>query len=363
MEQSCKNCEKPLPEKAKFCAYCGQKTSTPKVTVKNLLQKLWDTTFHVDNKLFRAFRTMLTPGAMARNYFEGKRSRYPHPIRLFLIAAFLFLFLLNKWMQNNQGGGIVRFNVDDNEYLDGVSFYEIMRSYVLLNDLREIRDTLYPDTTGSTLHPGMDSILNTYMKAKLNVETGAELFRDSTGKPDTSTINLLFTTMRIPMLDFVRYSPEELIEAYHINNYFEQKTLRQAIKSLKESETFGHAYVGSLSWVLLTIIVVMAGFLTLLYRKQKRFYVEHFVFLLYQHAGILFFFSILLLFALWQKPPQFVVAASIFLVALSQWLGMKRFYSQRWFTTTMKWSVYNLVYFIASALLFIIGTIIVFLLF
>lgn len=324
---------------------------------------MWDTTFHIDNKLFRAFRTMLTPGAMARNYFEGKRSRYPHPIRLFLIAAFLFLLLFNQILKNNQGGSIIRFNLGDTEDVSGQSFYDIMRTHALIEELREIRDSLYPDPSDLSLHRGFDSILNTYTVNHIEVDSAAYLFRDSTGKPDTTTVTLLFTTRRMPMLDLVRYSPEELIDHYHITNYLDQKTLRQAVKSLKEPETFGHAYVGSISWVLLTIIAVMAGFLTLQYRRQKRFYVEHFVFLLYQHAGMLFFFSILLLAALWQKPSQWVTVAAFFSVATAQWLGMKRYYGEGWLKTTLKWSLYNLVYLLASSVLFIIGVLIVFLLF
>ncbi len=82
MEQTCKNCEKPLVEGAKYCAFCGEKTKSPKVTVKALMQKLWDTTFHIDNKLFRALKDAFRPGTMALQYFAGKRSRHPLQDRL-----------------------------------------------------------------------------------------------------------------------------------------------------------------------------------------------------------------------------------------------------------------------------------------
>jgi predicted amidophosphoribosyltransferase len=62
MKIVCPNCEKKMPEKAVFCPKCGQKTATAKVRLRDLLWKLWMTTFHLDNKFFRAIFHLAIPG-------------------------------------------------------------------------------------------------------------------------------------------------------------------------------------------------------------------------------------------------------------------------------------------------------------
>jgi hypothetical protein len=70
--------------------------------------------------------------------------------------------------------------------------------------------------------------------------------------------------------------------------------LNKGIKSHKTPDALGHAYVGSLTWTILALIAIMSGFLALLYRSQRRYYVEHFIFLLHFHTGTMLLLLLLL---------------------------------------------------------------------
>ena len=91
----CPNCFYPLPYKAKFCVQCGQKTNAVRVSMAGLLQKLWDSTFHLESKYIKGSWQLFIPGFVTQEYFKGKFQRYPHPLRFFAITAFFFLILLN----------------------------------------------------------------------------------------------------------------------------------------------------------------------------------------------------------------------------------------------------------------------------
>ncbi len=112
MKHYCRNCFYPLTGKAKFCSNCGQKDSDGKVSMANLLGKLWNNTFHLEGKFLRSCWHLLVPGMVTSEYFKGKIDRYPHPIRMFAIVMFFFIILLNKTADQKaeKGGSAVQID-------------------------------------------------------------------------------------------------------------------------------------------------------------------------------------------------------------------------------------------------------------
>jgi len=89
-----------MPYKAKYCAHCGQKDTDGRVGMRSLLGRLWNNTFHLEGKFIRTSWQLFIPGKVTTEFFKGKQDRYPHPIRLFAIVMFLFLFLLNSMVNS-----------------------------------------------------------------------------------------------------------------------------------------------------------------------------------------------------------------------------------------------------------------------
>jgi hypothetical protein len=369
MKRYCRNCYHPLPYKAKYCAHCGQKDTDGRIGMRSLLGRLWNNTFHLEGKFIRTSWQLFIPGKVTLEFFKGKQERYPHPIRLFAIVMFLFLFLLNSMLKDRESKrDWAVFSPNDektNEAVDTIqkekpfSLYEELKYSAMLYDMRQDYEHLpkawhTPQTTQV-----VDSLFlafeNRYGLEHKVLDTLLQEGLDSTG--------FGFNGIRIASLDLVRYGPEEIIERYHITEWYDKLLVRQGIKSYKTPDALGHAYVGSLTWTILALIAIMSGFLALLYRSQKRYYVEHFIFLLHFHTGAMLLLLLTILGDRWGIWGKDIIVWAAILPMPGMYLAMLRFYGQGWLKTFVKWCLYSFTYVFAFAISFILGLIVVFALF
>src|SRR5215831_15373584 len=101
--QYCKNCGSELYDL--YCAHCGQKASTGRITLFNLLRELFEFFTHVERGFFYTSWQMLTmPGRASKEYIEGKRRIHQSPVSYFLIwitVYILFLYWIEKAFGEN----------------------------------------------------------------------------------------------------------------------------------------------------------------------------------------------------------------------------------------------------------------------
>ena len=96
----CLNCSSELAASQHFCANCGQKTSTHRITFSHLLHDFFHALTHADKGVLHLLKELtFRPGTVAREYVRGKRKKYFNPITFFLLVMVLFVFastLLHK---------------------------------------------------------------------------------------------------------------------------------------------------------------------------------------------------------------------------------------------------------------------------
>ncbi|HXI27305.1 MAG TPA: DUF3667 domain-containing protein, partial [Vicinamibacterales bacterium] len=86
---ACANCGKALT--GPYCGACGQKIAPPNPTIGDFVHELAHELVHVDGKIFRSLRLLVTaPGALTAEQFAGRRVCYVSPIRLYLTFSVLF---------------------------------------------------------------------------------------------------------------------------------------------------------------------------------------------------------------------------------------------------------------------------------
>jgi hypothetical protein len=179
---------------------------------------------------------------------------------------------------------------------------------------------------------------------------------------DSLTLNFFSKKYRIAFKDIVELTPEEISDKYKIDYWLNRMFLKQAIRSMQDPSDLTSAYVGSFSWTILALIFIMAGWLKFFYWRQKRYYVEHFIFLMHWHSGVFLVFTILL--GISHFYPLGVAWAFVYIVAaIFLLLSMKNFYGQNWFRTIFKWFWFLLFYLIGFIILFAIGLFVVFAIF
>ena len=337
-----------------------------------MLRKLWDSTFHLEGKFIRSCWQLFVPGKVTSEFFKGKQDRYPHPLRMFAIVMFLFLFCVNwvlKQQESSSTGSMFNLttsvNTSAGDSIVGkkeVSYYETLKYKVMLNDMQEDFEAMPASWKTAATKQALDSLLRKTSKRQGIGDIGTLDSLDLS--KDTTTLGLWGANqIRLATLDLVRYSPEELIQRYQVEDWKLKLFLRQTIKSYRNPEGFIHSYLGSLTWAILALVTLMSGVLSLLYWRHKRFYVEHFIFLLHFHTGLML--AMLIGFV----GLHFSIWGVWYFVWLFLWSGafmylsMRRYYGQSRGKTILKWIAFGLFYYFSFMILLVLGTLTVFALF
>ncbi len=87
----CENCRAAL--QGHFCHQCGQSVVNPIRHLGHAVEEVFESFWHLDGRIFRTLRDLLSPGRVARNYIAGQRVRYVAPLRLFVIVSVLTFFV------------------------------------------------------------------------------------------------------------------------------------------------------------------------------------------------------------------------------------------------------------------------------
>ena len=90
----CENCETPLT--GEYCSQCGQHAIDYRRSIMRLAIDAADSLLNWDTKfLHTVVVLLLRPWRLTNDFNAGRRVRYVHPLRLYLIASILFFLLGN----------------------------------------------------------------------------------------------------------------------------------------------------------------------------------------------------------------------------------------------------------------------------
>lgn len=367
MKNFCRNCYHPLPYKAKFCAYCGQKNSDGKVPVSDVLMQLWFRILHLESRSWRVLWRLFVPGQVSIDYFNGKRKRYPPPVQFFFIIMFFFLFLMNHSVSN--GGFIVKehpkgYQIDySSDKSRTVDLYAVGQQFFRMDRLRKKAEALPPEYRTPLVRAALDSVWQS------NQDTMMQKFEkvfyrttDSSGKRafDSVSLGLGIRPVLVSYSDLFLAQPEQIIRDYKFTHWFDRLMVHQYIKALENPSALVKTFLGSLAWTMLALVAIISGLLTLLYRRQKRYYVEHFIFLLHQHTSIFLALTVTLSIHLFIRLPLSAWLLVAAWLALATLVSMRRYYRQGRWITFAKWILVSFVYFVTFDLLFIGGVLVAF---
>jgi hypothetical protein len=87
--ERCRNCSADLASGHAYCAACGQKRISTRLTLQEIGRELLHVVFHVDRSaLSLVGLLLLRPGSVALDYVQGRRKRYFGPfVFLFVVVA------------------------------------------------------------------------------------------------------------------------------------------------------------------------------------------------------------------------------------------------------------------------------------
>jgi hypothetical protein len=91
---NCLNCGSGLGAGYKFCSTCGQKAHTHRLSFHEIGHDALHYVTHADKGIFHLVKELARrPGTVAREYVDGKRTKYFKPVNFFLIVGTILVFM------------------------------------------------------------------------------------------------------------------------------------------------------------------------------------------------------------------------------------------------------------------------------
>ncbi|MEJ1097638.1 MULTISPECIES: DUF3667 domain-containing protein [unclassified Pseudoxanthomonas] len=374
---ACENCETTL--QGGFCHLCGQNAHSPLRHTGHALEEVFESFWHLDGRVFRTLRELLSPGRLANAYLAGHRVRYIAPLRLFVILSVLTFFVAQYVVHFTGPANLPAIPVPPgqvaapgNENAGGVDFQHLKTAEEVL--------TLRDETVGGLLaaratlppvlaHPRQQieqNIRSTQARARQRV-TELQPDHPMLSKPDLIPEDQDVTGPDPGSLfssGGKRWHPTD--NPVHVTwlpdlaNRWLNKKLARAQENLprmqRDPELFKEAFIGAVPSALFVLVPVFALLLKLGYLGSRRSYLEHLVVALYSHAWLCL--ALLSIFALnglgdliapyapWLGTVAgFVVSLVVIWMPGYLLLMQKRVYQQSWWITIPKYLVLGSLYF------------------
>jgi hypothetical protein len=299
----CENCGAPLA--GKYCSQCGQPGIDYHRSFGTLLADAADAFLNLDERFLKTFGLLLfKPWRLTNDFLAGRRQRYVHPLRIYLIASVAFFFLIR---------GLEHFNPPS-------------KGHSIIIDGHPKNSEAATPPASATASP------STSPSASPPITT-------SSNKPaEKDGLNFRFT-------DDDDDQPKTGFEAW-IENRVKQKIGPTGDRG----DLFLKALIDNIGPMVLCCIPLFALVLKILYIFKRRFYIEHLVFALHTHAFIFLSTLIIIgigLFLNWQLPGPLTPIVCVFLsfaVLINLLLAIRRVYRQNWFATLFKFALGSVIY-------------------
>ncbi|KRG69359.1 DUF3667 domain-containing protein [Pseudoxanthomonas dokdonensis] len=358
---ACENCQTPL--QGDYCYRCGQSAHNPLRHTGHALEEVFESFWHLDGRVFRTLRDLLSPGRAAINYLAGHRVRYIPPLRMFVILSLLTFFIgkLGVHADSTLPGNA------QNTFGNMQTIEQVERERDrLLAELDKARE----DARSGTAVPGVDPAL---IAAQVRIRGEAnnritELRKArggeaAAGSAESHATDPVATRGQLFSTDSQVWDPETSAPKIDgapgfINQWLKDKT-RVGHENLQRMQNDPAMLVKwimtSIPTALFVLVPVFALLLKLAYVFKRRGYLEHLVIALYSHCYILMVLALIFATAglgslLAVHAPWVSTLSTLVIIGLSLWIPVylllmqKRVYQQGWPMTLVKYLIVGYIY-------------------
>jgi len=297
----CENCGAPLA--GKYCSQCGQAGIDYHRSFGTLLADAADAFLNLDERFLKTFTLVLfKPWSLTNDFLAGRRQRYVHPLRIYLIASVMF-FLLIKSLENfkPEHGAIV---------IDGSPRHGQVKPSPTASPAASPSES--PSTTATT---------------------------SPAANEEKDGLNFHFSD------DDNEDRPKSAFESW-LKNRVKEKIGPEGV----HGELFLKALIANIGPMVLCCIPLFALVLKILYVFKRRYYIEHLVFALHTHAFVFLAAMIIIglgLFLNWKAPGPATPLVCVFLgfaVVINLLVAIRRVYQQNWLLTLFKFGLGSVIY-------------------
>ncbi len=160
--------------------------------------------------------------------------------------------------------------------------------------------------------------------------------------------------------DIMEMELTDIFEKYHVKSFWRRRLVGAVIMTQRAGDDKLHTLIGKSLWIIILSLLPSAALLWLLYRRQKRFFVEHLVWLLHVYCFVFLIFPLLFVGGYFKFIASILFMILIFVMSF---LALKNYYKQGWGKTFVKYAIFSLGYFIITSVTFSVGAFLSFLFF
>ncbi len=323
---SCLNCGTSLG--GQYCGNCGQRARSRLISLWELIREAFGDLFELDSRLWHTLVPLIIrPGKLTRDYLLGRRARFMPPFRTYLVLSVVF-FLVAFFDPREEFNVLFEPAAESTEEAEaaGQSAEEIRQG--ILADLAE--DGIIAGD--EALHDDPD-------------DSDGVSFNIS---DDESGVNCNLEDLEsADMPDWLanRMTPERL-----------QLVCERVIAD--DGRAMSEKLRDNVPAALFFLLPLMALILKIMYPLSKRYYVEHLLFVVHNHAFVFLILTLQILFAriaslasISEKVIDIVLIGAAIYIPVYLFRSMQRVYGQGVFVTALKFMFLALSYFLGFALM------------
>ncbi len=242
-QNNCLDCGTPLT--GEYCRKCGQKKIRPYKSFPYLLKELLGSYFNFDSSLLHTLKLLIIrPGFLTAEYAAGKRTRYIHPIRLYVFTSLIFFIAFIPLTQRSEFNTSVTMASSADSAIAAIDTINLLDSIFLFNTSYPLKDSK------EAMQDYLDSL-------------------PADEQPGYLTKAMLFKTVEL-----------------------DNKPMEEVNKE------FIGAFLQNIPKMLFFLLPVYALLLKLFYWRKKHYLEEHLVFTLHLHVFLFILILFLLLLAM-----------------------------------------------------------------
>jgi hypothetical protein len=321
----------------------------------------------VDQRLPRTLHALfLRPGQLTVEYVNGRIVRYIRPVRLYLVSSVIFFLLLSftslRFVREapvDPWGEPVPADTSQPAAVTVAVDTAGMSAVAVDSALAAVRAALRQDGLSAAQRDSLRTVRNDLIRHQARLRaTGTTAQRARSGgapappgAPGADTADTDSIRPESPAeqpndpMAFLENVNLRLghprLDAAAAAKVRELRRMepRQAVERLLSD------FIRFIPTVMFLLLPFFAGILKVLYVRRRRYYAEHFIFLLHTHAFIYLLFTVLLLAVVlgWARP--WLLTAALGWMLVYTFLGMRRVYGQGRLKTFAKLWILGWIYF------------------
>lgn len=340
-DRPCLNCGDPTP--GEYCPTCGQRKAETRVSVRTLVMDVLEDQLILDKRLPRSLKALFfKPGHLTVEHVNGRIVRYIHPFRLYLVSSLVFFLLLSFFSLRALRQG-------DPGPRPAPPADSVRQELASIDSAVARIDRQLADTTAS---PQLRATLEA-TRTRLVAERISQQARLAQAPADSGPDTLSVSATGSPS---DRSSAPTVRTAFQVDDNLEVNTGFAALDSAlvhqirrlgdmeprEAAETVLGTFFNYVPTMMFVLLPLFAAVLKVLYIRRRRYYAEHFVFLLHVHSFV-FVMATLMLVGRWLGGWLDLLLGGWILIYI--YLAMKRVYGQGWLKTFWKYWTLGWMYF------------------